>query len=555
MSKKNLRLTKIFMQFSGVIALAMCLLLGSFSLFLYHKDIMKKYYQIADTAVLLSADALNGDDVRMCIESGTMSSELKSAIRTMDNIKTDSEVAYLYVLYFPDRNQKDKMNYVLYANNEYDRSLGIPDSTINAPAGDEYAENMWEAFYDVQFGDGRGIRYVVNQYQGVGAHVPVITAIAPVYDSNDQVVCVIGADIFARAISAHTRSYLIGVALFGGIILLLGIWGYRSISTKYIINPISELAESAKDFVRKTQEVETPSELDFKVIDVKQDTEIRDLANELATMMGATKDYMVNLRNITAEKERIGAELGLATKIQADMLPRVFPAFPERKDFTVFASMEPAKEVGGDFYDFFFIDEDHFAMVMADVSGKGVPAALFMVIAKTLIKNTAQSNRSYSPSLILSEVNNQLCESNNEDLFVTVWLAIVDVKTGKGLAANAGHEHPVIRRAGGEFELMVYRHSMAVATMEGLRFKEHPFELMPGDTVFVYTDGIAEATDSNNELYGTDRMLAALNREKDANAERLVKNLREDIESFVKGAPQFDDITMMCFQYFGPEEE
>ena len=553
MSKKSIKLSRIFMLFSGIIALAMCLLLGSFSLFLYQKDIMKKYYEIAETAVKLTVDALDGDDIRRCIDQNTMSDTLKSGLDLMNNIKTDSEIAYFYILSFPDRNQKDRMNYVLYANNEYDRSLGIPDSTINAPAGDEYEENLWEAFYEAQFGNNKEIQYLVNLYKGVGAHVPVITAFCPIFDSQGNAVCVIGADIFANAIASHTRHYVLGVLLFGGFILLLGIYGYRSISMKYIIRPITKLAESAEDFVKKTKEVESPSELDYEIVEVKQNTEIRNLAKELATMMGATKDYMVNLKNITAE--RIGAELELATRIQADMLPRIFPAFPERKEFTVYASMEPAKEVGGDFYDFFFIDDDHFAMVMADVSGKGVPAALFMVIAKTLIKNTAQSGKNMSPAEILSEVNTQLCQANNEDLFVTVWLAIVDLKTGKGMAANAGHEHPVIRRSGGAFELSIYRHSLAVATMEGLRFKEHPFELKPGDVLFVYTDGIAEATNSNNELYGTDRMLAALNSCGETSAENLVMGLRKDIDSFVKDAPQFDDITMMCFKYFGPDGE
>ena len=212
--------------------------------------------------------------------------------------------------------------------------------------------------------------------------------------------------------------------------------------------------------------------------------------------------------------------------------------------------MTPAKEVGGDFYDFFLVDEDHLAMVMADVSGKGVPAALFMVITKTLIKNRAQMGD--SPADILYHVNNQLCDGNESDMFVTVWLAILELSTGKGIAANAGHEHPVLCRKGGRYELVVYRHSMAVAAMEDITFKEHGFELHPGDRIFVYTDGVPEATNAKNELFGTERMLEALNRDPDAAPEEQLKAVRESVDEFVGEAPQFDDMTMLGFCYNGP---
>ena len=213
--------------------------------------------------------------------------------------------------------------------------------------------------------------------------------------------------------------------------------------------------------------------------------------------------------------------------------------------------MTPAKEVGGDFYDFFFIDDDHIALVMADVSGKGIPAALFMMVARTLIKNRTMMGG--TPSEILHDVNEQLCEGNAAELFVTVWLGILEISTGKGVAANAGHEHPAIRRHGDEFCLDVYRHSPAVAAMEGMKFREHGFEMQPGDTIFVYTDGVAEATDSSNELFGTDRMLDALNKDPDAVPEQLLENVMEGINDFVKGAEQFDDITMLSLKYYGPE--
>jgi sigma-B regulation protein RsbU (phosphoserine phosphatase) len=279
--------------------------------------------------------------------------------------------------------------------------------------------------------------------------------------------------------------------------------------------------------------------------------EIKRLSDQFADMILELKDYMLNLQHVTAEKERIGAELNVATQIQADMLPRIFPPYAERDEFVLAASMDPAKEVGGDFYDFFFVDDVHLALVVADVSGKGVPASLFMVIAKTLIKNRAIMGG--SPAEVLSDVNNQLCEGNEAELFVTVWLAIIDINTGKGIAANAGHEHPVLRRAGGDFELIEYKHSPAVATMEGIRFREHEFELHPGDTLIEYTDGVSEATNIGNELFGNERLLAALNKNPDAAPEELLGTLREDIDTFVGEAPQFDDITMLCIKFFGKQ--
>ncbi len=309
---------------------------------------------------------------------------------------------------------------------------------------------------------------------------------------------------------------------------------------KSLTKPLVELRKDAGEI--------SSGNLDH-VAKVYSNDEIGDLAISFNNMAISLKDYINNLTLVTAEKERIGAELGVATQIQADMLPRNFPPFPEKKEFDLYAIMDPAKEVGGDFYDFFLIDEDHICLVMADVSGKGVPAALFMVIAKTLIKNRATMGG--SPSEILTYVNEQLCEGNEAELFVTVWIAIIEISTGKGIAANAGHEHPVICRAGGDYELVIYKHSMAVAAMEGVRFREHEFELKPGDKLYVYTDGVPEATDKDNQLYGTDRMLKCLNDNKEEPVEGILKAVRGDIDNFVGEAPQFDDITMLSFYYKG----
>ena len=278
--------------------------------------------------------------------------------------------------------------------------------------------------------------------------------------------------------------------------------------------------------------------------------EIEVLAESFAKQSARVRLYIDQIKKVTAEKERFQAELDMASRIQGSQLPRLFPPFPDRKEFNLYASMTPAKEVGGDFYDFFMIDHDHMGFVMADVSGKGVPAALLMMVSRVLIKSGLQNRK--GPAETLENVNNQICESNDAEFFVTVWCAVLEISTGKGIAANAGHEHPALRRAGGFYELQVYKHSMPVGTIDGITFRQHTFQMSPGDSFFVYTDGVAEATNMQKELYGSERMLAALNRDPDAMPERILQNVTQDINSFVEGAEQFDDITMLCFQYLGP---
>ena len=251
-----------------------------------------------------------------------------------------------------------------------------------------------------------------------------------------------------------------------------------------------------------------------------------------------------------AERERISNELSLATRIQGDMLPNIFPAFPERTEFDIYATMDPAKEVGGDFYDFFLIDEDHLCMVMADVSGKGVPAALFMMASKIILANNAMAGK--SPAQILTDTNTSICSNNRQEMFVTVWLGILELSTGKLTASNAGHEYPVLKQPDGSFELLKDKHGFVLGGMDGVRYKEYELRLEPGAKLFLYTDGIPEAADAANTMFGTDRMLLALNREPDAAPQQILRNVRSAVNSFVNEAEPFDDLTMLCIEYRGP---
>ena len=287
------------------------------------------------------------------------------------------------------------------------------------------------------------------------------------------------------------------------------------------------------------------TDLAFEMEDAyKTGDEIEVLAESFATLSKRTRQYIDQITKITAEKERIGAELELATRIQADMLPNLFPAFPERPEFDIYATMTPAKEVGGDFYDFFLIDDNHLALVMADVSGKGVPAALFMMMSKILVSNFAMMGG--SPAKVLEQVNAQICKKNEEDMFVTVWFGVLEISTGKVIAANAGHEYPMMKKADGTFELFKDKHGLVLGGVDGIRYKEYEFTLEKGGTLFLYTDGVAEATNADNTLFGLDRMLTALNRNPQADPKTLLENMKAAVDTFVGEAPQFDDLTMMC---------
>ena len=245
-------------------------------------------------------------------------------------------------------------------------------------------------------------------------------------------------------------------------------------------------------------------------------------------------------------------ELGIATNIQKNMLPSIFPAFPERKEFDIYASMNPAKEVGGDFYDFFLIDETHLGLVIADVSDKGIPAALFMMACKIMVNNYAMLGQ--SPKQVITSVNKQICTNNQEEMFVTVWLGIVDLKTGLLKACNAGHEKPVVKQPDGHFELMSDPHNFVVGWNEMAVYKEYEIQLQKGSKLFLYTDGVPESYNGNSQ-FGTDRMIESLVTNESSNPQTICEEMTKSIALFVGKQDQFDDTTMLCFEYKGYEDE
>ena len=319
--------------------------------------------------------------------------------------------------------------------------------------------------------------------------------------------------------------------------------------------------------MKRLQEQMNPSEkipVIFLTADDSQDAETHGLAlgamdfikkpfipDVLVLRVRHTIDLVRLQHDLEQENERIRSELAMASRIQSAMLPGIFPAFPERKEFDIHASMDPVRGVGGDFFDFFFIDRDHLCLLIADVSGKGIPAALFMMASKIILADNAKSGK--SPAQILQDTNEAICANNPEEMFVTVWLGILDISTGLLTTANAGHEYPALMHADGQFELFRDRHGLVVGGMPGVKYHEHSLQMYPGSKLFVYTDGVPEATDAENALFGTPRMLEALNAHANESPKQILHGVRQAVNEFVSDMEQFDDLTMMCLEYMPKE--
>lgn len=479
------------------------------------------------------ANEIDGDKVTHYLETLEADEDYYKILKYMRDLQKEFDIKYFYVI----APRIDKILYVWETH--YDPAeepiigfetpyadMDVGKKMVNSAFKKDPEEELF-SYDDQQFGK-------------------LITAATPVFNSKGVPIALVCVDMSRSAVEITIFNMVIRFSAALIIIMLISIVAYFFVMRKNIIIPLLKLHKAASEIVDNLESGEE------YVSDIHTGDEIEALSDAFETMDKGIRSYIKKNSEITAEKERIGAELDMAKSIQASQLPSIFPAFPDRSEFDVYASMTPAKEVGGDFYDFFMADDDHIVLVMADVSGKGVPAALFMMISKILIKNHMQNGE--SPGNTLSSVNDQLLEGNNEGFFVTVWMAVIQISTGKGIAVNAGHEHPVLRRSGGEYELVKYRHSPAVSTVEGIPFREHEFQLYPGDSIFVYTDGVAEATSKEEELFGTDRLLEALNRDPDAMPEKVLENVMNGITMFVKDAEQFDDITMLSFKYLGQNQ-
>ncbi|MBP5551752.1 MAG: SpoIIE family protein phosphatase [Spirochaetales bacterium] len=540
MSKlQKLRSNMAFNIIGGIVLVitVFALVVGTIGFVSFTDSFKKEYatttYHMADTATSL----VNGDHLADYL-AGLEKEEYQRTQRYLEAYCKRMAVSIVYVIMVEQNGFDYFFSVFNCVNNEVDNTSYIPWELGHRrqTTNDEYRQEYIKLYNgEVPY----GTIYRVNTKDGNNWH---ITTLVPILDSEGEVTGLLCIQRPINEIYKARRPYLITIVISTIVLVLLASAFAVFFMKRKFIAPIRKVSFEATRFAHENKK---GKELGH----ISSFEEIANLARSIDTMETDMVNYIENLTAVTAEKERIGTELSLASAIQTSSIPNTFPAFPNRTDFDIYASMDPAKEVGGDFYNFFLTDDDHLAMVIGDVSGKGIPAALFMMVSNILTSVRTQTGG--TPARILEFVNEKICERNKLDMFVSIWLGILELSTGKLVASNAGHEYPAIMHAGGSFELFRDRHGLVVGGMEGATYKDYEIQLSPGDKLFVYTDGVPEATDAENKMFGTDRMLAALNLEPDAGPEKVLGNVRSAVDAFVKDAQQFDDLTMLCMQYKG----
>jgi sigma-B regulation protein RsbU (phosphoserine phosphatase) len=494
-----------------------------------YREVTAHHADLAFDAAKVAVTLINGDSIADYLKNGK-NAEYDTTYTSLQKLKEIFGLTYLYVV--SCETDADGFVYV------FDIFTEGNDAALIEELGEKYDEDEGfetarETYLTGQVADSA---IVTNTKYGWLA-----SAFMPIYASDGSIVAVVGADIsmdrILRAILIQTEQITLMVAS----IIVLFLCVLLLVTERQILRPIVWLSQHMDGFASEDGTLE-----EFEIFHTGD--ELQAMGESFNRMINDLHLYMENLATVTADRERIATELDVATKIQASMLPCIFPAFPHRTEFDIYASMQPAKEVGGDFYDFFFIDNNTLAIVIADVSGKGIPAALFMVIAKTLIKNNAQEGK--SPKEVFESVNNLLCENNAAGMFVTAFLGYFDVPSGRFTYVNAGHNPPLIK-ANGQFEWLKVKPGLMLAFLEEATYTQHEVTLKSGDELFMYTDGVTEAANLNNDLFGEPLLLEIVNRYKGVSAEEFIQSIRKEVDLFAGGAEQVDDITMLALEMRG----
>lgn len=533
---KGTRKLAQFMIFSIVLLLVMfsLVIVGTgYSLFTtyYSREYSDSAYKVGLTAEAL----IKTDHLDEYLESHGESEEYKLTYNRLGILTNNMDVSVIYVIK-PDSDYKHYTNVfnVVNDNSGYDPwGIGSRKETTNKYYEKKYKDIM-------ENGLEKATVFRTRDLKGAKPH---LTSLMPLKNSNGDVVAILCVQRFMGDLKNARRRYVFSIFIFTVISIILSVIITKLFIGNQVVKPVIQINKEAKRFANDEEKTVG----DFEKVSVI--SEIESLSRSISKMEKDTVKYIDTITDATKEKERISTELKLASSIQENSLPNDFPAFPERDDFDLYALMRPAKEVGGDFYDFFLIDDNHIGLVMADVSGKGVPAALFMMVTKILINEISHSVK--SPGEILTLVNERICNNNKANMFITVWLGILDLRTGEMVAANAGHEDPAICKKDGEFIINKQKHGIPVGAMEEYKYKDYDIKLESGDKLFIYTDGVPEAENNNDKMFGLENMIGSLNRVKNNNCEGILVSVKNDVDTFVDGAIQFDDLTMLCFEYIG----
>ena len=497
----------------------------------YKSTIEKQYNDHAYQIAAVAASYVEGDKVERYLSTMKTDEDYDSTAKQLNRLRVNTGANYIYLAKLDGIN----LTYVFDADNDKDsfEPFQLGDTgTINP----EFAEDA-----KIIVTTGARVNNYFYSHSQFGYNT---SAIVPVYNGKKDIVAIIGVEIAMSLLQSTLREYLLVAGVFSTLLTFLFLTAYLIYLRRRVVNPMKDITLEAYHFVGSGHKISNALQ------NIQTGDEIETLALSMYQMELEINSYIENLTKMTAEKERIATELNVAKQIQASMLPCIFPPFPERSEFEIYATMQPAKEVGGDFYDFYLVDSNHLCVIIADVSGKGVPAALFMVIAKTLIKNQAQLGR--QPAEVFTAVNAQLCETNEAELFVTAWMGVLEIDSGRLTFVNAGHNPPLIKKASGDVRWVQTKPGLVLAAMEGIRYTQSELQLDAGDMLYLYTDGVTEALNPQNELFGNDRLYDALvNMAADVHPGKLLSAVRNSCDQFADSAEQADDITMLALRYLG----
>ena len=499
--------------------------------------ILKQYADSAFRTAGIAESVVDADRMDEYAASGGVTEEYMRVYDLLDRICNRSSATFVYVIQ-PDISDYGHITFLfstMKAGQGYQHyEFGYLRETTN----DDYRRKYQKLY------EGESERELVVRDRGYIETDPHITAMVPLKGEDGKTKAILCVQYQMASIIEERNSFvrkvlitmiLVAAAVSLGQVFYLG---------RRLLHPLQIITKEASRFA---SENEMRDEKLSSVI--KNRDEIGQLARAIDQMEEQIQSYVEKITSITAEEEKMRTELSLAARIQLEALPGTFPAFPDRNEFDIYASMKPAKDVGGDFYDFFLVDDDHLCLVIADVSGKGIPAALFMMVSRTILANIAMMGM--SPKEVLEKANEAICANNKEEMFVTVWLGILEISTGKVTAANAGHEYPVLKKPDQDFEILIDKHGFVLGGMEEVKYREYEFDMEPGSKLFLYTDGLPEATDNEQNMFGVELMMDALNESLNLSTKEILDHMKGRVDGFVGSAPQFDDLTMLCIEYFG----
>ena len=544
--KNKKKLSRKMTAICVVFVLVLSVTLGLLGVYTYRENVTKRYEQYAETVLRLADSYIDVGDMIWCIETGYKTEPYDWTQMQLNNIKYRSNVEYLYVIQPLSTAEIDNAMYVWNAVTPEELETYQEINSLGDLSGEGFTGKMAEAFMTAIGGEDE-ITFYANNTADFGY---MLTGMYPLRDVDGQARALVCVDISMNQISQDIMQYILfvlcGTLLVGAVFLIV----LLRLVNKSVVSPVIRMSRSTEDFVQQSNSETDPSKLLFQDPMVSTKDEIQLLSENLKEMTSRLVVYMGNLQEAAADKERIAAELNVTADIKSSMLPGVFPAFPERTEFEIYAKLQTASEMSGDFYNFFLVDQNHLAVVIGNVNGFGIPAALLTVITQTLIKNYAKLG--FEPEKVFIEVNNQLSESN-EGMTTTAFLGILDLTSGTFSYVNAGHCAPYLKHAGGEFEQLPAKDCFVLGSMAGVPYWQQSVQLAQGDMLFLYTKGLIEAENREQVQYSLDHMHMRLNQilGEAYELQDILGMMERDVKDFMGEEPAKQDITMLMLRYFG----